>query len=262
MQPDRRPRLVDELDRLLPETLALLAEKGVHATFFVLGEVARRLPGRVRELAAAGHEVASHGELHLRVERWAPRTFVRLARDTRSLLEDLSGSAVLGFRAPEWSMRHPGNPRLRGLIDAGFRYDSSVASSWGSGRRANPRFPHELHWPDGGRLAEFPPLTWGGPARLPACGWTGRVVPIAWIATAARAEARLGGIPVMTFHPWELVDRPAPGEMPGLPRLFHDAGRAGYRTRLGRLLGELPWRPLAEVGGWWPASGEGEETSR
>lgn len=66
----------------------------------------------------------------------------------------------------------------------------------------------------------------------------------------------------MTFHPWELVDRPVPGEMAGLPRLFHDAGRAGFRIRLSRLLGELPWRPLAEVGGWWPASGEGEGDSR
>src|SRR5579872_1133398 len=66
VQPRLRPDLPVELDRLLPELLGLLAEAGCRATFFVLGEVAERLPERVREMAGAGHEVASHGFHHLR----------------------------------------------------------------------------------------------------------------------------------------------------------------------------------------------------
>ncbi|MGH9360578.1 MAG: polysaccharide deacetylase family protein, partial [Thermoanaerobaculia bacterium] len=64
VRPERRPALPEELDRLLPELLLRFAEAGCRGTFFVLGEVAERLPGRVREIAAAGHEVASHGYLH------------------------------------------------------------------------------------------------------------------------------------------------------------------------------------------------------
>lgn len=250
VEPARRPHLAGELDRLIPETLALLAETGTRATFFVLGEVARRHRSRLREIVAAGHEVGSHGELHLRVDRWSPPAFARLASETRALLEDCVGGPVQGFRAPEWSMRHPGNPRLRSLAEVGFRYDSSLAASWGSGRRDNRLGPHTLCWPDGLRLVEFPPLLWGGAMRLPACGWTGRLAPGSRVAMAARRQAERGEVAVMTFHPWELVDRPVPGELTGLARLFHDGGRRGYRSRLAGLLRAFPWRPLAEAGEW------------
>ena len=60
VDPARRPPLVEELDRLLPALIELLAELESTATFFVLGEVARRHPRRLRELAGAGHEVACH----------------------------------------------------------------------------------------------------------------------------------------------------------------------------------------------------------
>src|SRR6476661_761600 len=66
VHPEGRPPLPQELDWLLPELLATLDEAGCSATFFVLGEVAERLPRRIREIAAAGHEVASHGHVHLR----------------------------------------------------------------------------------------------------------------------------------------------------------------------------------------------------
>src|ERR1700752_3250792 len=65
VQPHRRPELPVELDRLLPGLLEMLAEAGCRSTFFVRGEVAERLPRRVREIASAGHEVASHGFHHL-----------------------------------------------------------------------------------------------------------------------------------------------------------------------------------------------------
>src|SRR4051794_9758201 len=75
VRPEGRPALVNELDRLLPELLEMLARSGRSATFFVLGEVAERLPRRVREIAAAGHEVASHGHHHLRASDRTPEQF-------------------------------------------------------------------------------------------------------------------------------------------------------------------------------------------
>src|SRR6185369_6341910 len=106
-------------DRLLPELLELLAEVGARATFFVLGEVARRLPRRIREVAKAGHEVASHGDLHLRSEWLGDRAWRRDVTTAKSVLEDVVGEAVVGFRAPEWSLREVRNPRLEMLAEAG-----------------------------------------------------------------------------------------------------------------------------------------------
>src|SRR5689334_6278460 len=105
VDPLRRPRLPHELDRLLPATLELLAAHGCRATFFTLGEVATALPARVREVAAAGHEVASHGLLHLRANAVAPARFRSDLERAKKQLEDLLGESVQGYRAPEWSMR-------------------------------------------------------------------------------------------------------------------------------------------------------------
>jgi peptidoglycan/xylan/chitin deacetylase (PgdA/CDA1 family) len=247
VDPARRPRLPEELDALLPETLSFLGECGVRATFFVLGEVARRLPHRIRELALAGHEVASHGELHFRAERMTPEAFGAAVARARAELEDLAGVPVRGFRAPEWSLRHPGNPRLAALAECGFRYDSSLSPAWGAGRLDNPRFPTLLSWEGRPPLLELPPLCFAGRLRLPAGGWTGRLAPAGWLLGAAEELQRVGGLPILTVHPWELLDRPCPGELAGLARLFHDAGRRGYRERLRALLGGHSWHTLSEA---------------
>src|SRR5512147_2115996 len=55
--------------------LEILAGHGVRGTFFVLGWVAGRSPGLVREIHAAGHEVACHGLTHQLVYKQSPRLF-------------------------------------------------------------------------------------------------------------------------------------------------------------------------------------------
>jgi polysaccharide deacetylase family protein (PEP-CTERM system associated) len=246
VDPARRPALVEELDWLLPELLALLADADCRATFFVLGEVAQRLPQRVREVAAAGHEIASHGYLHLRVGERTTAEFVHDLRRAKDLLEQVVGRRVDGYRAPEWSLRTPDNPRLRCVAEAGFRYDSSLAPVLGAGRWSNPRHPYTLRWSDGIELAELPPLTFAGPCHLPAGSWPGRLASARWIAAAARRQAARGGLPVMVFHPWEVSDRPTPGRLTGVARFIHETGRRGYRAQLTELLRRLAWRTLAE----------------
>lgn len=243
VDPLRRPRLPEELDRLLPGLLDLFAGLGVRATFFVLGEVAERLPERIREIAAAGHEVACHGRLHLRAGDRAPDEFRTDLLAARDRLEQTIGAAVVGYRAPEWSLRSPENPRLRLVAEAGFRYDSSLVPSPGAGRRDNPRRPVFVEWNDELSILELPPLVWGGPLRLPAGGWTGRCAPPSWVRRALeRAPFAL-----LVVHPWELVDRPAPGLFTGFARLFHDAGRTGFRDRFADLARALRTRSLKEV---------------
>ena len=57
-----------------PAFLAALDDLGWHATFFMLGDMARRAPGLAAEVAAAGHEVAVHGDRHRSQLRLSPRT--------------------------------------------------------------------------------------------------------------------------------------------------------------------------------------------
>jgi len=249
VDPSRRPTgLAEELDFLLPELLEILAEAGRTATFFTLGEVARRLPERVRQIAAAGHEIASHSDVHFRVGERSLELFRQDVRASKALLEDLTGQEVLGFRAPEWSLRHPAEPRLPLLAEEGYGYDSSLAPFLGAGRLSNPRRPSRLSWhrKEGERhLLELPPLTFGGPLSLPAGSWPGRLAGVAPVLAAARSLARRGGLPVLVVHPWEISGRPTPGRLRGLAGFIHETGRRGYRERFLRLLEALPWQSLA-----------------
>jgi polysaccharide deacetylase family protein (PEP-CTERM system associated) len=249
VHPERRPVLRTELDRVLPEILELLSQAGRQATFFVLGEVAERLPRRIREIADAGHEVASHGYLHLRASERTLPEFARDVRRAKALLEDIVGLPVAGYRAPEWSLRNLGNSRLPLVEEAGYRYDSSLAPYPLAGRPDNPRTVVRLTWPESAsgparELVEFPPLCFAGPLRLPAGSWTGRLCPPEWIARAAAAHHAKGGLPVLVVHPWELTGCVTPGRLTGIARFVHETGRLGYVRRFRELLRALPFTTL------------------
>jgi peptidoglycan/xylan/chitin deacetylase (PgdA/CDA1 family) len=246
--PALRPvALPAELDGLLPRLASELEPYGARATFFVLGEVARSVGSVLRELAAAGHEIACHGYHHFRANDLSPARFLAQIRDAKVLLEDLIGAPVAGYRAPEWSLRETGNPRLRLVAEAGFRYDSSLVRALGAGSKANPAGPVELSWTDGVRLVELPPMTWAGPLRLPSGGWCGRLAAPRWLLSAVRSSLREGGLPLLVVHPWELVDRPSPGLFTGLARLFHDAGRNGFHEKFRQILAGCRWRTISDV---------------
>lgn len=258
VHPETRPSLPDELDWLLPELLEALSEAGRTATFFVLGEVAERLPGRIREIAEAGHEVASHGFLHLRAGGRAPAAFRSDVERCKDLLEDLVGEPVLGFRAPEWSLRGLGSSRLPIVAELGFVYDSSLSPCPVGGRLKNPRFASSLHWagstpePPGAPgidLLEFPPLTFCGPLRLPTGSWTGRLVNPERLIRAAREHAAEGGMAVEVVHPWEISGRPTPGRLTGIARFIHETGRLGFAPRFRELLWAIPWSSIRAAAG-------------
>ena len=251
VHPQMRPELPHELDRLLPELLGMLAAAGCGATFFVLGEVAERLPRRIREIAAAGHEIGSHGHLHLRASDRSPQDFGRDLARSKALLEDLIGEPVVGFRAPEWSLRSLSSSRLPLVAECGFLYDSSLAPCAFSGRTTNPRFASRLQWGGGAprELLEFPPLTFGGPLRLPAGSWTGRLARPATLVGAVADHRSSGGLPVAVVHPWEVSGRPTPGRLTGLAKFVHETGRLGFLESFRELLGAVPWSPLRAAAG-------------
>ena len=99
--------------------------KKERCTFFILGWLAERLPRMVREIAARGHEVASHGYNHQMCNRLSETDLQNELSGSKRLLENITGAAVAGFRAPNFSI----NERVLGAIqECGYRYDSSYNS--------------------------------------------------------------------------------------------------------------------------------------
>ena len=119
--------LSHRVERNTDAVLDLFAQAGVSATFFTLGWVAERYPALMRRIVDAGHEVASHGYDHARVFTFTPDQFRADLRKARGLLEDASGQAVTGYRAPSFSI-DPRTPWAHAILaEEGYRYSSSVA---------------------------------------------------------------------------------------------------------------------------------------
>jgi polysaccharide deacetylase family protein (PEP-CTERM system associated) len=116
------PRAADNTRRLL----ALLAREGVRTTMFVLGKLAERFPELVREIDAAGHEVASHGHGHVEIFKQTRGEFAADLRRSKDFLEQTLGKRVRGYRAPDFSIVRDSLWALEELADQGFEYDSSI----------------------------------------------------------------------------------------------------------------------------------------
>jgi len=118
--------LPSRVERNFLELLDLIEEHGVSSTCFFLGWVAKRFPQLVRQAAARGHEIASHGFQHELVYKLTPYQFRQDAIRARKTIEDVVGSSVCGFRAPGFSVTADTPWFFDELADAGYRYDSSV----------------------------------------------------------------------------------------------------------------------------------------
>jgi len=232
------------VDRLLE----LLARHGAGATFFVLGWVAERQPQVVRAIAEAGHEVASHGWDHRGVMDQRPDEFRESVRRTKVALEDLTGVAVAGFRAPSFSIVPGCEWALDVLIEEGYRYDSSLfpVRRPRYGYANGGRDPHVLQRPVG-RLVEIPPATLRRlGVNLPAGGGGYfRLLPYGLCRAALRDAARRGAPATFYIHPWEVDPEQPRLPVPWVTRLRHYGGIGGMTTRLERLLEEFRFGPLA-----------------
>lgn len=220
------------------QILELLAQHKVRATFFVLGWVARREGDLVRRIARAGHEIASHGQSHRRLFHLDPRQFRQELRDSRAALQDLSGQAVVGYRAPTFSITHQTAWALDVLAEEGFSYDSSIFPVHHDryGVPEAPRWAHRATGPAGGQVVEIPPLTGrllGVNLPLAGGGYL-RLLPAGWVGRALRSAAENDRWGMIYLHPWELD--PAQPVLP-MGRL----SRWRHRVNLSRMGEKLRW---------------------
>lgn len=220
------PTLPEGLER----TLDLLDRLEVKATFFVLGWAARRYPEHLRRVVRAGHEVASHGWGHRRVDRMSPSEFKADLRAAKGALQECASCPVEGFRAPRWSMPAAAWP-YEILAEEGFRYSSSRLAIPGLGMGTDDGAGR------GAGVVEIPALRFPW-APLPAGGTVAlRILPPRWLERARDARLGAGEHAVFWFHPWELV--PEAPRVGGGP-LFRWARYTGLSNLPGRIARLVP----------------------
>lgn len=240
------------------ELLKIFAETETKATFFCLGWVADRSPTVIRRIHDAGHEIAGHGYAHRLVYDQSPAAFREDIVRAKGVLEDLSGTAVLGYRAPSFSI----TPwALAILAETGYAYDSSVFPVTGHDRYAalelreedrvdrqdEPFGPNDSWVPQGplrpvyriptdtSSILEVPIATFRLGGHLLPWGGGGyfRLIPYPLFAAGFRRGMRDGTAPIFYLHPWEID--------PGQPRVRGIKKSYAFRhyTNLGRTAGRL-----------------------
>lgn len=240
----RPSRVAASIDALL----SVLEKHGARGTFFVLGWLAQHRPEVVRTIADAGHEIASHGFWHEPVTRLDCSAFRDDIRASKRSLEDLLGVAVMGYRAPNFSIVPGCEWAFDILLEEGYRYDSSLfpIRRPGYGYPGAQRVPHLIQR-QSGSLAEFPLATTSILTyRIPAAGGGYlRQFPYSVIRRAFQQASDRGERATFYIHPWEID-----ADQPRLPvsrvtQIRHYRGLDSALARIERLLGEFRFESIA-----------------
>jgi polysaccharide deacetylase family protein (PEP-CTERM system associated) len=228
---DSRPcRVEHNIERIL----GLMDKHGAKGTFFTLGWVAERYPQLVRRIVDGGHELASHGYGHGRVDEQTPQAFREDISHAKKLLEDIGGVAVRGYRAPSFSIGLKNLWALDVIRECGYAYSSSIypVKHDHYGIPDSPRFAYRH---DNG-LIEIPVTTAAALGRNLPAGGGGyfRLLPYAasrWLMRHVHKND--GESTIFYFHPWEID--------PGQPRIAGVGWKSRFRhyVNLGRMAGKL-----------------------
>lgn len=238
LAPERSSSMLDGLDVYR----TLLERHSIRTTFFVLGELAEPLRDRLRSMADAGHEIASHGVAHKRPLQMTVDEFAIDLRQSKAQLENALQLPVEGFRAPCFSMDRT---RLEEVRKAGYTYDSSRIDFTGhplygsldvddfdtvSPGHVVQRGFHEFE------VSTLPVLG----KRLPVSGGGYlRIAPWAIMRPLIQSYVSTHPLYVLYIHPFELSTRPLPAAAAQLSypqRMRFSLGRAGVASKLERLI--------------------------
>ena len=243
------PRLECRVEANIERILLLLESRRIHATFFTLGWIAERYPAMLRRVAAAGHEVASHGYAHLRACDQSAAQFADDVRRSKTILEQLTGLPVHGYRAPSFSIGAANLWAFDVLQEAGYRYSSSIYPIRHDhyGMPEAPRFVHQVRT----GLLEVPVST----ARFLNRNWPAsgggyfRLMPYAvsrWLLQ--RVNQRDAQSAVFYFHPWEIdAGQPRISGLSAKTRFRHYLNLHRTEARLQRLLADFCWGRMDRI---------------
>jgi len=248
---DQWDSLESRVTRNTERLLEIFAEHGTVGTFFVLGWVARRYPGLVRQIAAAGHELASHSYAHRLVYQLTPSEFREDLLQAKHAIEDAAGVAVRGYRAPSYSITRRSLWALDVLLEEGYEYDASIFPIHHD-RYGIPDAPRHAYQITGqqGALWELPGSTTQLVGHnLPiAGGGYFRLLPYAWTRYGIRAVNARERKPVIFYlHPWEIDPDQPRLRASVLSQVRHYRNLHKTEPRLRRLLRDFRFSTIAAL---------------
>ena len=244
--------------RILENTAKLLdifALHDVKATFFVLAWNAERHPELLKQIAAAGHEVGSHGYFHHLVYNQTPAEFEADLKKSLDIIEGITGEKVLSYRAPSFSITPESIWALEILLKHGIKYDASVLPVKRSytGMPDSPKHPYPILTKSTTRLMEFPVSTVRFLGRdIPfAGGGYFRLIPYPIINRWIKKTNAEGKPIIAYFHPWEIDPRHPKYKMPFITNLrygySHYVNLSKTEQKLNTLLTDFSFVPVKNI---------------
>ena len=250
--PDARTEYARRMEVSTRGLLDQLAAASVKATFYIVGEIARSHPALVRAIHDAGHEVGSHSWDHRLVSRFNADTFREDLLKSKDALEQATGSAVFGFRAPTFSISRSTPWAIDVLTECGFEYDSSIFPVRHD-RYGIPDAPRGPFLAVGREreILELPPLTYRlAGFNLPvAGGGYFRLFPLGVMRAGLRQSARTPppAAGMLYFHPWEFDPEQPRLPLKRLKRWRTYVGMGKTTARLASLLKSFSFRRAIDV---------------
>jgi polysaccharide deacetylase family protein (PEP-CTERM system associated) len=247
----------EQIEQSTQLLLNLLRERGTKATFFVVGEIARRHPRLLAAIVEQGHELACHGMSHRPLWQMTPHEFRAELREFAQIASGVvPGAEVIGFRAPTFSLDNRTRWALGILTELGYRYDSSIfpAKTPVYGVSNGPLVPYRPSMQDvaltdqGGALVEFPMSvwTWAG-LRVPVCGgFYLRALPFGFIKYSLRQINQSRPFTIYV-HPWETCPDTPRLALPLVSRFVTYYNIGAMMHRLVGLLDAFSFAPMRTV---------------
>lgn len=239
-------RVVDTTKRILD----FLSASNVKITFFVLGYVAEKYPDLIELLHKEGHEVASHTHTHPLIYDLDQTQFKNELKQSISVLTAITGTPVVGFRAPSWSINRDMEWAFETMLAHGIQYDSSLFpfKTFLYGDNAYPRFGYDLSLEQGDKLYEMPPSV--GEIlgkRVPFCGgFYLRVLPYKVIRKMLRSFEKENQPTVIYFHPWEIDTNQPRVKLKAAESLIQYYNIRTMERKLKRLINEFEFMPMGD----------------
>jgi polysaccharide deacetylase family protein (PEP-CTERM system associated) len=230
--------------------LKILRDHDTKATFFVLGWVAHRQPEIVREIAADGHELASHGFAHHAVYKLDPDSFRSdLLQSIDAISTACPGTQIRGYRAPSFSLNQDTPWAFDILTELNVVYDSSISPATFHDRYGTPSAPRFAHMVSP-RLLEIPLST----IRIIGCNWQVagggyfRLFPLPITSWAIRKINREGHPAIIYLHPWEFdTEQPRVRAASLRSKFRHYVNLRHTEARLRAILRQFAFGPITEV---------------
>ncbi len=255
LPPALQTHYAERMDLVTRWILDELGQRGIQATFFIVGDIAHSNPALVRAIHRDGHEVASHGWDHRRVHHFTPMQFKEDVRRSKDALEQVTGSAVIGYRAPTFSIVERTAWALDVLAEVGMLYDSSIYPVRHDryGVAEAPRAPFRACGPTR-EILELPPATWRVLRQNVPTGGGGyfRLLPLRvmqWGIEQVRRQCR-PAVAMLYFHPWEFDPEQTRLPLRFLSRLRTYVGLSRSRGKLAALLEQHPFVRADSVAHW------------